>query len=78
MFKPSIEYVSTESVKVQQFAEALKLQQAAQDFRREVEYREAFEQYCQWYYHAAQQTQQEFAATENDVNFFGWFCSSVR
>lgn len=69
------EYIfSPQSTELQWIEEALELQQAAQEFRMEVEKRQVEEQYCQWYYDMVQQTQAEAAAMENDVDFFGWFC----
>jgi hypothetical protein len=45
----------------------------AQEFRREVEYRDDFQQYCQWYRLTAQKHQQELAKMKKDINIFGWF-----
>lgn len=66
------------AAEIQWIEEALALQQAAQDFRREVEHRKEEEAYCQWYYEMVQQTQAEAAAMENDVDVFGWFCGLRR
>ena len=74
MFEYSLSPLSPKSAEVQWIEEALELQQAAQEFRREVEYRKVEEKYYQWYADMAQQTQAEAAAMANDVNFFGWFC----
>lgn len=68
------EYLLPKSAEVQWIEEALMLQQAAQDFRREVEHRQLEEKYCQWYADMAKQTQAEAAAMASDFNFFGWFC----
>ncbi|MGB3298612.1 MAG: hypothetical protein WBA76_10115 [Phormidesmis sp.] len=68
------EYLLPKSAEVEWIEEALMLQQAAQDFRREVEHRQLEEKYCQWYADMVQQTQAEAAAMANDANFFGWFC----
>ncbi len=67
------EYLLPKSAEVQWIEDALELHQAAQEFRLEVERRQAQAQYCQWYYEMAKQTQVEAAAMENDFNFFGWF-----
>lgn len=64
------------AAEVQWIEESLILQQAALDFRREVEYRQQEEAYCQWYYEMVRQTRAEAAAMENDVDFFGWFCGT--
>lgn len=76
MFEYSLSPLSPKSAEVQWIEEALALQQAAQEFRREVEYRKIEEKYYQWYADMAQQTQAEAAAMANDFNFFGWFCRS--
>jgi hypothetical protein len=48
--------------------------QLVQEFRQEVEYRQEFEHYCQWYGATAQRHQQELKKMRNDINLFGWFC----
>ncbi|MEL6777727.1 MAG: hypothetical protein AAFO06_10760 [Cyanobacteria bacterium J06597_16] len=68
------EYLLPKSAEVQRIEEALQLQQAAQEFRMEVERRQAHEAYCQWYYDMAQQTQADANAMAGDFNFFKWFC----
>ncbi len=78
MFEYRRSPLSPQSAEIQWIEEALQLQQAAQEFRLEVEKREVEAQYCQWYYDMAQQTQAEVAAMENDVNFFSWFCGTKR
>jgi hypothetical protein len=67
-------YLLPKSAEVQWIEEALALQQAAQDFRREVERRQEEEKYYQWYDAMVQQTRTEAAEMENDFNFYGWFC----
>ncbi len=67
-------YLLPKSAEVQWIEEALALQQAAQDFRREVERRNEEEKHYQWYTEMVQQMQAEAAAMENDFNFYGWFC----
>lgn len=69
------QYLSLNSPTVQQVEEALELQQAAHEFRFEVEKRQAHEDYCQWYYRMVAQNQAELAAMKNDLNFYGWFCN---
>ena len=54
--------------------EAIELQQIAYEFRQELQCREDFEAYCQWYYAAAAQHRAELAAMKNDIPFFSWFC----
>jgi hypothetical protein len=57
-------------------AEIFRVYQATHDFYREVEQREALEEYCQWYYQVAEQHQQELEAMRGDINVLGWFCRS--
>ena len=65
---------STDGSRLSQGAvEVLELQQIAQDFHREVQYREEFEQYCQWYYQTAERHRQELEAMRADINLFSWF-----
>ncbi|MBX2864372.1 MAG: hypothetical protein KTR27_12550 [Leptolyngbyaceae cyanobacterium MAG.088] len=54
--------------------ETIELQQIAYEFRQEVKHRNDFEAYCQWYYAAAANHQAEYAAMQNDIPFFSWFC----
>jgi hypothetical protein len=55
-------------------ADILETYQVTYEFRHEVQYREKFDDYCEWYYAAAQQHQKELACMRNDINLFGWFC----
>lgn len=66
-------YLLPKSAEVQWIEESLQLHQAAQEFRQEVETRQAHADYCQWYSNVAAQTQAEALAMENDVDFFSWF-----
>ncbi|NJM97878.1 MAG: hypothetical protein HC800_12630 [Phormidesmis sp. RL_2_1] len=72
------DYLLPKAAEVEAIAEALQLQQAAQEFRMEVERRQAQANYCQWYHDMARQTQADAAAMENDPNVFGWFCGLKR
>jgi hypothetical protein len=54
-------------------AEILQCHQLTFDFRREVQTRDNFKEYCQWYKETAQQHQNELTKMQNDLNFFGWF-----
>lgn len=54
-------------------SEAVELQQVAYEFSQEVQHRQAFEAYCQWYYATAEQHRAEQAAMENDIPLFSWF-----
>lgn len=66
-------YFLPKSAEIQWIEEALELQQAAQEFRLEVERRQAHEDYCKWYYETARQTQAEAIALKDDVDLFSWF-----
>ena len=53
--------------------EILEAHQVAREFYREVEYREDFANYCQWYYETAERHQKELQKMRGDLNIFGWF-----
>ncbi|MEL6854980.1 MAG: hypothetical protein AAFO83_07695 [Cyanobacteria bacterium J06607_13] len=71
------EHLSPKSAEVRYIAgertNALDLHQTAIDFQQEVAYRQAFEDYCQWYYRLAQQNQAEMKAMQNDADSFVWW-----
>ena len=73
VFEPIFEYVLPQSAEVQQVADILVAHQAAIEFRREVEHRQAFEDYCEWYYKLAAQNQAEMMAMQEDTPFFPWW-----
>lgn len=71
--KAVFEYLVPQSAEVRQVSEALQLHQAAIDFQREAAHRQAFADYCEWYYKLAEQNRAEMQAMENDSNsFMGW------
>lgn len=71
---PLSEYILPQSAEVRHIAdEALELHQAAISFQREVDHRQAFEDYCQWYYRLAAQNQAEMQAMQNDADSFLWW-----
>lgn len=43
------------------------------EFRQEVQYRENFKTYCQWYRSAAEKHQLELEKMRQDINILGWF-----
>lgn len=45
---------------------------AAHEFYREVRYREAFEQYCQWYAETAAANQRDLTQMQRELNLLGW------
>ena len=57
-------------------SESIQLQQIAYEFRQELQQRDDFEAYCEWYYAAAAQNRAELAAMKHDIPFFSWFCRS--
>ncbi len=69
------EYLLPESAEVRPVCDILEAHQAAINFKREVEHRQAFEDYCQWYYKLAQQNEAELLAMQNDANSFMWWLS---
>jgi len=70
---PMFEYLLPESAEVRQVSDYLAAHQATFDFQREVEHRQAFEDYCQWYYKLAKQNQAEMLAMQNDADSFLWW-----
>ncbi|MFQ4135390.1 hypothetical protein PGN35_003645 [Nodosilinea sp. PGN35] len=68
------EYLSPRSLATpQEVSDYLKLQQAAQDFRLEVEHRARLEAYCQWYYQVAAENQRDLEQMRSEVNLLTWF-----
>ncbi|MBD0269927.1 MAG: hypothetical protein ICV77_16745 [Cyanobacteria bacterium Co-bin8] len=57
----------------QNASEILQVHQMAQDFRMEVECREQFAAYCDWYDRTALKHQQEWAAMQKDVQLRSFF-----
>jgi hypothetical protein len=62
----------------QDVVEYLKLQHIAQEFRLEIEYREQFEAYCDWYYRIAEQNRQDYGRMQSELNLWEWFSRAVR
>lgn len=54
-------------------AEIFARHQLAYEFRREAEYRQEMQQYCQWYYTIAEQNRRELTKLRRDFNLLGWF-----
>lgn len=57
----------------QEVTEYLMLHQAAQNFRLEVEHREALKAYCQWYDQMATENQSTLAQMQGELNLLAWF-----
>jgi hypothetical protein len=53
--------------------EIVQTHQVSQEFYREVQYRQEFEQYCQWYYEAAAAHRRELEQMKGDLNILKWF-----
>lgn len=53
--------------------EALEATTTTREFYQEVEYREDFDRYCQWYYETADRHRQEMQKMLGDFNLLGWF-----
>lgn len=53
--------------------EVLLVYDLTRQFQREVEYREEFDRYCQWYRTTAEQHRQEWQKLQTDWNLLGWF-----
>jgi hypothetical protein len=56
----------------------LELQHIAQEFRLEVEYREQFDAYCDWYASTAEQNRQDHERMQSELNLRDWFSRAVR
>lgn len=55
-------------------AEILEIYRDTYKFYREVERRQALDEYCQWYYATADQHRQDLITMRQEVNLMGWFC----
>jgi hypothetical protein len=51
--------------------EILASHQVSYDFHQEVQYREALEAHCQWYYKTAAQNQRDLAVMRQELNIWG-------
>ncbi|MCU0517411.1 MAG: hypothetical protein MUC60_11230 [Oscillatoria sp. Prado101] len=58
--------------------EILEAHQTAREFYREVQHRQDFDSYCQWYYSTAERHRQELQKMRGDINIFGWFLRGRR
>jgi hypothetical protein len=73
------EHISPRSLATpQDVIEHLELQHIAQEFRLEVEYREQFDAYCEWYYRTAQQNRRDYEQMKAELNFRDWFSRTIR
>jgi hypothetical protein len=59
-------------------AEVFEVYQTTYEFYREAEHRQALEDYCEWYYQAAHEHQQDFAKMQGEANIMRWFYRDKR
>lgn len=59
-------------------ADIFAVYQATREFYREVEYRQEFESYCQWYRATADNHRKEYQKMQSDINIWGWFNRGKR
>lgn len=57
-----------------QAADVFATHQLAYEFRQEVQYRQEYDRYCEWYRLTAEHNRQELQKMQSDINLFGWFC----
>lgn len=73
------EYLSPRSLATpQDVIEHLELQHIAQEFRLEVEYRQQFEEYCEWYYRTAAQNYRDYVQMQSEPDVREWFSRAIR
>lgn len=73
------DHISPRSLETpQEIIEYLELHQIAQEFRLEVDYRDQFETYCNWYYQMAEQNRQDYQKMQAELNLLSWFGRAVR
>jgi hypothetical protein len=53
--------------------EIFAVQQVTKNFYYEVQARDEFKRYCEWYYITAQQNRQELEKMRGELNIFAWF-----
>ncbi|NJP09200.1 MAG: hypothetical protein HC866_06680 [Leptolyngbyaceae cyanobacterium RU_5_1] len=58
--------------------EVLEAHQLTREFYEEIQHRQAFEQYCQWYDSTVARHRQELKKMQNDFNLLGWFRRSPQ
>jgi hypothetical protein len=57
----------------QDVAQNLESAKVTREFYHELEHRQAFDGYCQWYYQTAERHRQELTKMRGDINIMGWF-----
>lgn len=53
--------------------DVLKTYQVSREFYQEVQYRQEFDRYCQWYHQTAERHRQELQKMRRDLNILSWF-----
>lgn len=64
--------LSQNQVNLQSEIEVLEVHQMTQDFRQEVNSRNAWETHCKWYEAIARQHRKELAAMTDELDIFAW------
>jgi hypothetical protein len=59
-------------------AELFATHHLASEFHREVQSRQEFQAYCEWYSETAQRHQQELISMRGDIKILGWFLRGFR
>ena len=72
------EFFFKQSTGIHDAVEIFQLHQMAQEFRCEVEERERFDAYCEWYYATAARHQQELAQMRKEFDLRGWISGVIR
>jgi microcompartment protein CcmL/EutN len=69
------EFLSREIVPLPQpdVIEVLETHQTSYEFYQEVRYRDALEEYCQWYAAVAEQHRRELETMRQEINIMSWF-----
>lgn len=58
--------------------EIIEAYQVTREFYQELQYREEFDRYCDWYDLTVQQHQQELEQMRSELNILGWFLGKRR
>lgn len=53
--------------------EALEASQTTREFYQEVQHRQKFADYCQWYAQTAQENRRDLEKMRGEANIFSWF-----
>ncbi|MBD2462439.1 hypothetical protein H6G89_15435 [Oscillatoria sp. FACHB-1407] len=53
--------------------EVLEIHKTSYEFYEEVRYRQALEEYCQWYYAVAEENRRDLQKMRQEINLMSWF-----